>query len=476
MAKAKWLQEFKNPKNIGILEGVAGEAGGSCADLVKIFLKVKQNLIEDASFLAKGCPAAIASASALTQIIKRKTIFEAAKITSKHIREWLHDLPKERQKCAEVVALALSRTIENYCSTYHHEKFPTNPNRVFVGLSGGVDSEIAAYLLKEQGFEVIGITARIYDNRENGKRSCCNPKDISDAKTVCEQLNLPHIVLDMRRIFKREVIDRFCRLYLSGKTPNPCVDCNRFFRFKHLMSIAKNFGANYLATGHYVRLVKEGEKILVKRAKDKSKDQSYFFWAATQETLKHFLTPVGNLTKKEVRELASNLSLVVANKKESQDICFIPEGNYRNFLVKELNLKPDVGEIVDTKGNVLGKHTGFFNFTIGQRKGLGLSFPYPVYVCGIDPHKNQVIVGRKEELQKKSFKVGELNLITGTSSTTFKAQVMLRYNSTLYPAKIELLDNREAVVIFEKETGPVCPGQSAVFYDGDTLIGGGIIL
>lgn len=471
---SSWLHHFYKPKNIGQISNIVGEAGGSCGDFIKIFLKVANGIIKQASFLATGCPAAIASATAVTQMVANKHLFTAAKISSKDVQNWLKDLPPERLACANLAVLALAKAIENYCS-FNNFTFEQRAHRVLVGLSGGVDSATTAFLLKDKGFEVLGVTAKVFDCKDQNSKSCCRPKDIEDARQVCQRLNIPHIVLDLQPQFKKEVIDRFCQLYLDGKTPNPCIDCNRFFRFQHLRQFAFKLGSSKMATGHYVRLVKNGKKVVVHRAVDKSKDQSYLFWAASQEILQNYLTPLGELTKKEVRLLATDLKLPVAAKQDSQDICFIPEGNYRHFLQQYLGLKPKYGLIVDVEGNVLGQHQGFYNYTVGQRKGLNLSHPTPLYVLRVEPKKNLVVVGRKEELWQKQFKVTNVNFIAGTPPNEFKAEVMLRYNAPLVTAKVKLLNETDALVQFTSPTGPVSPGQSAVFYDSDLLLGGGLI-
>lgn len=469
-----WLKQFHEPKNVGQVSDVVGEAGGACGDLVHIYLKVNDGLIEQASFLAKGCPAAIASATAVTQMVEGVNLLAAAKITGKEVQRWLKDLPPERLPCANLAALALARAIENYCS---FKTFALRPatKRVIVGLSGGVDSSTTAYLLKNSGYDVVGTTVKVFASDASANKSCCQPRDIDDARLVCAQLNIPHVIVDMRQQFKEAVIERFCHLYLEGKTPNPCVDCNRFLRFKHLMTFAFKLGASKLATGHYVRLIKDKGQIQVYRAYDKSKDQSYLFWSATQEVLKNYLTPLGELTKREVRQVAEELKLPVAHKQESQDICFIPEGNYRSFMQKYLDLKPKVGVIVNPKGEILGQHQGFYNYTIGQRKGLNLSHAAPLYVLELEPKENKVVVGSKEQLLKKTFTISNFNFIAGKAPERFKAEVMLRYNSPLYEVKVALLTSSKAVVTFKNPAGPVSPGQSAVFYDGDLLLGGGII-
>lgn len=494
-----WLKQFREPKNIGQISNVYGEAGGACGDFIKIFLIADGSYIKKASFLATGCPAAIASATAVTQMVTGKTLLQAAKISGKDVQSWLQDLPDERLRCAQLAALALAKALESYCS-FSSFSVRANPKRVLVGLSGGVDSSTTAYLLKEAGYEVVGATARVFDasclnlpslykkeqltdslSRDDSKekkvreRSCCQPQDIEDAQAVCQQLDIPHLVLDLRQQFKKAVIDRFCHLYLAGKTPNPCVDCNRYIRFQLFRQIALKLGSSAIATGHYVRLVKDGEKVSVYRAVDKSKDQSYLFWSATQEVLGNYLAPLGELTKNEVRSLAAQINLPVAEKQESQDICFIPENSYRDFLQSYYNLKPKTGVIVDTEGNILGQHQGFYHYTVGQRRGLNLSQPTPVYVLKLEPEQNRVVVGSREKLLQKQFEVTDFNFIAGKPPTEFKAQVMLRYNAPLYPAKVSLVSTNKAVVSLEHPAGPISPGQSAAFYDGEMLLGGGLI-
>jgi len=476
--KKHWLKYFQSPENIGPLPDAdaVGEAGGGCGDMVRIYLRFTDARITDARFLASGCPAAIAGASACAEMVTGMTMVEAAAVGAERIASFLEDIPPSRTRCLELSATALALALE-YRAGAPDMKLPAS-DRVLVAMSGGVDSSTTAALLHAQEREILGITLRLHDYGTPSPRACCTPADIDDAKAVALRVGFPHLVLDMRAEFKTEVIDRFTSSYLAGKTPNPCVECNRNLRFTHVLDKAAALGASKIATGHYVRIAgpdRDG-KFELRRAQDRSKDQSYMFWAASQEVLSRFIAPLGDLRKEEVRELAAGFGLPVADKLDSQDVCFVPEGDYAAFVQRETGLIPAPGPIVDGSGAILGEHKGLINYTVGQRKGLGVSAPEPLYVLALDVNENALRVGIAGELATKRFEVSELNLIRGEESATpFDAEVMTRYNSDTIPARVHPVHDRKAVVELKNAFGPVAPGQSAVFYDGDLVLGGGII-
>jgi tRNA-specific 2-thiouridylase len=340
--------------------------------------------------------------------------------------------------------------------------------RVAVAMSGGVDSSVAAALLSSQGFEVIGVTM-CFD---------FTPQVIKDAKKVANKLNIKHYTFNMQKALRKYVIKDFCQEYIKGRTPNPCVRCNKFIKFDCLLKKAVSLGATYLATGHYAKVTKSSRdqitRYLLKKAKDKHKDQSYFLYRLNQRQLKDILFPLGDYTKEEVRKMAKSLGLGVAEKRASQEICFLPNQNYRGFLRNNISGAIKPGLIVDKDGDILGAHKGIAFYTIGQREGLGIAKGYPLYITKIDPGKNQITVGAKEDALKKEFLVKELNFIFKPIKKKVVLKVKIRYNHK--EATAQLLPIKDKIKVkFKKGQFAITPGQSAVFLDKDKVVGGGII-
>lgn len=353
--------------------------------------------------------------------------------------------------------------------------------RVVVAMSGGVDSSVAACLLQEEGYEVIGLTTKLWDFAEvKGQLSYESGSHfheaIEDARSVCAQIGIPHHVVNLCREFREEVIDNFYSEYLGGRTPNPCVRCNVLIRWKALWMKARQLGARFVATGHYARITDGGR---LWRGKDESKDQSYVLWGLTSADLSHTLFPLGELTKKEVRQIAEKRGLKVADGVESQEICFIPDGNIAGFLRRwrrsdSANLSP--GPIFNASGEEIGRHKGSACYTIGQRGGLGIALGYPIYVVGIDPSANALYVGSDEDLFSSEFEVSDVNIINPEfKSREFDCQVKIRYRHNPSRAEVRLIDPKRARVVFEQPQRAITPGQSAVFYDGEEVLGGGIV-
>ena len=352
-------------------------------------------------------------------------------------------------------------------------------SRVLVAMSGGVDSSVAAALLKEAGHEVVGVTMKTfcYTGTPGHAKTCCGLDGIADARRVAGTLGIAHYVFDVEEDFTRDVIDDFVREYARGRTPNPCVRCNGNTKFRDLLARGRALGCDTIASGHYVRLAEgRGEPRLLRGA-DRDKDQSYFLWGLPRSLLQRVRFPVGDLTKAEVRQRARALTLSTADKPESQEICFVPTGDYRDLLRRKLGpvhpgLQP--GTLVDRRGNVLGEHDGFAGFTVGQRKGLGGGFREPLFVLEIRPRTREVVVGTREELVARHVEVGELNWLTDEPPVGMRLRVQLRYRAADVAARVLAAGDGVALELLEPVSA-VTPGQSAVFYDGDRVLGGGRI-
>lgn len=349
--------------------------------------------------------------------------------------------------------------------------------KVVVGLSGGVDSSVAAYLLKEQGYEVIGVMLNLSQNDEvymMQEGGCCSLSSVIDARKVAELLDIPFYVLNYKDFFKEKIVDYFVEDYMAGNTPNPCVECNRYIKFGKFLKNAKMLGADYMATGHYANVENINGKFVLKRGVDLKKDQTYMLYTLTQEQLKHILMPCGNYTKEQVREIAKKIGMNVHNKKDSEEICFVPDGNHGNFI-SEIK-KIEQGNFVDKNGNILGRHKGIVYYTIGQRKGLNLSLGKPGYVIEIREKTNEVVIGDEEDIFFKNVFVDGVNIISGDfENVPRRVQAKIRYQSKLCDAKIDVIDENGMKIIFDEPQRAMTKGQSLVLYDGDVVVGGGII-
>jgi tRNA-specific 2-thiouridylase len=351
--------------------------------------------------------------------------------------------------------------------------------KVAVAMSGGVDSSLAAAILKEEGHEVFGVSLRVFDPgqcQDSQEKTCCSARDIRDARRVAAHLDIPFSSWDVRSEFEKEVIAPFAEEYLGGRTPNPCVLCNSRIKFKLLLEKVEDMGARWLATGHYAGIARKGGGYFLQRGADREKDQSYFLFEIGGDVLPRVLFPLGGLTKDEVRRRAGDLGLPVADKKESQEICFVPGNDYGAFLRSRLSGRSvETGPIVDTGGKRLGTHRGLIHYTVGQRRGLGVAAGAPLYVLRIDREKNTIVVSGDAELSGRSFHVLRATWLHGDGRDEVRAEVKIRNRHRQAPATIRPLAGSSCRVEFDTPQRAVTPGQAAVFYDGDTVLGGGWI-
>lgn len=346
--------------------------------------------------------------------------------------------------------------------------------KVLVAMSGGVDSSVAAYLLKKQGYEVAGVTMQIWTAEKKGFEAVQNIKDV---KAVCRKLKIPHHILNVEKNFKSKVVDYFSKEYIKGRTPNPCTVCNKLVKFKDIMAEADKLGFDVIATGHYAQILEKKERFHVAEGIDQIKDQAYMLFALPQKVLKRTIFPNGDKTKAQIRAIARRAGLKVSEKKESMDICFIPDNDYVKFLVQKGGAKTKKGRIRLKSGEVVGEHDGYFQYTIGQRRGLGVAYKEPLYVLNLDSKKNEVIVGNKLELQNQSFKVTKMHWMKDVKGgEELDVFAKIRLNTPKKPARIKISADKKSVsAAYIEPQEAITPGQAAVFFDKDLIIGGGWI-
>ena len=351
--------------------------------------------------------------------------------------------------------------------------------KALIAMSGGVHSSVAAKLTQDAGFDCIGCTMKLYENEDAGvprSRGCCTLDDAEDARSVAYRLHMPFYVFNFTQDFRACVIDGFVRSYCAGRTPNPCIDCNRYLKFDRLYERARVLGCDCIVTGHYARIAQENGKYVLKKALDASKDQSYVLYNLTQEQLAHTRFPLGELHKTQTRQIAAVCGFVSASKPDSQDICFVPDGDYAAVITRLTGRPPAPGDFVDLQGNVLGRHRGLIHYTIGQRRGLHLAYTEPLYVCDIRPETNTVVLGPNSAVFRSALTAGEFNWIAGIAPDgPVRCKAKIRYRQPEQPALATVLPDGRVKIEFDAPQRAVTPGQAVVLYDGDTVLGGGRI-
>ena len=351
-----------------------------------------------------------------------------------------------------------------------------------IAMSGGVDSSVAAWLMQRDGFDCTGITMRLTRNEAvdtEGLHTCCSERDIEDAAEVAYAMDIPYEVLDFTADFQEKIIDKFIRVYEAGGTPNPCIDCNKYMKFDHLLRWAEAHGLDYVVTGHYARVEQDEAtgRWLLKKGLDEGKDQSYVLYNLTQEQLAHVRLPLGGLHKSEVRAIAEEQHFVNARKHDSQDICFVPDGDYAKIIELRTGKKSEPGNFVDKSGSILGRHNGIIRYTIGQHRGLGLSLSQKYYVCEIRPEDNTVVLGESADLFHRGVQVQDMHWIAGSApETVFRCKAKLRYRHPEQPVCVTVQEDGRVQLMFDEPQRAPTPGQYAVLYDGDIVLGGGVIL
>jgi tRNA-specific 2-thiouridylase len=456
---------------------VVGSAGGApCGDLVRIALRISRGTVEDATFDAEGCGAALAAASACIELVRGNPVLDAARLGPHDVSQHLGVLSPGKLHAAELATDALHRALTNFWAL-EETVLGKSHGRVLVAMSGGVDSAVAALLARETGDEVVAVTLKLWaDPVTDGTKACCSPAAVVSARALAQSMGLPHLTLDMEDRFRGTVVQDFLSEHDRGRTPNPCVRCNGMVRFDAMLALADRLGAEALVTGHYARVDRDADGALLARAVDERKDQIYMLSGLSPELLERIRFPLGELRKSDVRDLAREHGLPVAEKKESQDLCFMAGTTRERFLSRHAARPDQGGEVVDRRGRVLGRHRGHRHYTVGQRRGLGVAAREPLYVLEKDGATNRVVVGGYDELAMRRVTVSPATLYRDGARVD---RVRLRYRSE--PVACEIEDAPDAgahealTVSLDEPIHGVAPGQTACLLEGDRVLGYGTI-
>lgn len=461
----------------GAFDGAAG--GAPCGDLVRISVAIADGRIGAVKFDAEGCAAARAAAAATAELVEDQPVLAVARIGPEAISRALGGLSAQGRHAAELASDALHRALSAAASSGARLAVaPHDGERTLVAVSGGVDSTVAALLERERGADVVAVTVKLWaDEQNDGERSCCSPQAVLSARGISHSLGIPHLTLDLRDEFRIGVVDEFLGGHAAGRTPNPCVLCNGEVRIDAMVALAERVGASHLATGHYARLADDGDGPLLAAPADSAKDQTYMLSGIRARTLSRLRFPLADLCKPEVRRLAADAGLPVARKPESQDLCFLAGEGKRGFLGRHGGLGARVGDVVDSRGRVLGEHEGHHNFTVGQRRGIGVGAPEPLYVLATEAESNRIVVGPREELATTRVRVRDARLHREGRRVD---RVKLRYRSKPIECRLEGELNgpgsyQELTVALAEPAYGVAPGQTACLMDGDLVLGRGTI-
>jgi len=474
----------RGPAPTGWPSGAAG--GAPCGDLIRLSLEVEDGRISKALFDADGCSAALAAGAAVADAVEGTSVLEAALLSPDRIAEELGGLSPQGRHAADLAADAMHRALTAAVaqgSALVPKGQPTPGDRIVVAMSGGVDSAVAAHLEREPGTEVVGVTVKLWaDRRTDGARSCCSPEAVVGARALAHSMGIPHLTMDLEDSFRATVVDDFLAGYAQGRTPNPCVRCNGRVRLDAMIALADRLGASGLATGHYARIARDAEGPLLVSPADPSKDQTYMLSALAPGSLARLRFPLADLTKPEVREIAADAGLPVAKRPESQDLCFLAGEGKRAFLARYAGLADRSGEVVGKGGAVLGRHRGHHHFTVGQRRGLGIASPDPLYVLSTDAGSNRVTVGSRDDLARDRVRVRDAVLHRDGRRVN---RVRLRYRSKPLPCELEPGtgardlpapgSHLELTVKLSEPAYAVAPGQTASLLDGEAIVGYGTI-